>query len=50
MAEAAKAAGVRHVVWSTLEDTTKWVPLDDVRMPTLMEQYEGPALRREGPI
>ena len=40
MAEAAKAAGVQHVVWSTLEDTTKWLPLDDARMPTLMEQYK----------
>jgi uncharacterized protein YbjT (DUF2867 family) len=26
MAEAAKAAGVQHVVWSTLEDTREWVP------------------------
>jgi uncharacterized protein YbjT (DUF2867 family) len=42
MAEAAKAAGVQHVVWSTLEDTRKWVPLDDDRMPTLMENYKVP--------
>ena len=27
MARAAKAAGVRHAIWSTLEDTRKWVPL-----------------------
>ena len=27
MAEAAKSAGLRHVIWSTLEDTRKWVPL-----------------------
>jgi len=27
MAEAAKAAGLRHAIWSTLEDTRKWVPL-----------------------
>lgn len=35
MAEATKAAGLRHVTWSTLEDTRKWVPLSDDRMPTL---------------
>ena len=42
MAEAAKAAGVRHVVWSTLEDTRHWVPLDDDRMPTLQGKYKVP--------
>ena len=26
MANAAKAAGLEHVVWSTLEDTPKWIP------------------------
>ena len=31
MANAAKAAGVRHVIWSTLEDTRKFVPLSDDR-------------------
>ena len=35
MAQAARAAGVRHVVWSTLEDTRRLVPLADPRMPTL---------------
>jgi len=40
MAQAAKAAGVKHVIWSTLEDTRKWVPLSDDRMPTLMENYK----------
>jgi uncharacterized protein YbjT (DUF2867 family) len=29
MAEAAFEAGVKHVIWSTLEDTRKWIPLDD---------------------
>ena len=38
MAEAAKQAGVQHVIWSTPEDTRNWVPLDDDRMPTLMEK------------
>ena len=41
-AKAAKAAGVQHVVWSTLEDTRKWVPLSDNRMPTLMGKYKVP--------
>ena len=48
MAKAAKAAGVKHVIWSTLEDTRKWVPLNDNRMPTLQGQVQGPALRRQG--
>ena len=42
LARAAKRAGVRHVVWSTLEDTRRWVPLDDDRMPTLMGSYKVP--------
>src|SRR5512145_2065640 len=29
MARAAKAAGVQHVIWSTLEDTRKKIPLSD---------------------
>src|SRR5918992_532927 len=40
MAQAARAAGVQHVIWSTLEDTRKWVPLTDDRMPTLMGKYK----------
>src|SRR5512143_1248304 len=40
MADAAKYAGVKHVIWSTLEDTRKWVPLGDRRMPTLMKKYK----------
>ena len=41
-ARAAKNAGLKHVVWSTLEDTRKWVPLSDNRMPTLMGKYKVP--------
>jgi uncharacterized protein YbjT (DUF2867 family) len=48
MAEAAKAAGLKHVIWSTLEDTRKWVPLDDNRMPTLMGKYKVPHLDAKG--
>jgi uncharacterized protein YbjT (DUF2867 family) len=40
MATAAKAAGVRHVIWSTFEDTRKYIPLTDNRMPTLMGKYK----------
>ncbi len=42
MAQAAKQAGLKHVVWSTYEDTRKFVPLSDDRMPTLMEKYKVP--------
>jgi uncharacterized protein YbjT (DUF2867 family) len=42
LAQAAKAARVRHVIWSTLEDTRRWVPLDDPRMPTLQGRYKVP--------
>jgi uncharacterized protein YbjT (DUF2867 family) len=42
MAEAAKAAGVQHLIWSTLDDTRRWVPLEDDRMPTLMGNYKVP--------
>lgn len=36
------AAGLRHVVWSTLEDTREAIPLDDDRMPTIDEKYKVP--------
>lgn len=42
IAKAAKATGVQHVIWSTLEDTRQWVPLSDDRMPTLMGKYKVP--------
>ena len=48
MAEAAKAAGLQHVIWSTLEDTRKWVPLDDNRMPTLGGKYKVPHFDAKG--
>lgn len=40
MARAAKDAGLQHVIWSTFEDTRKWVPLSDNRMPTLQGKYK----------
>ncbi len=48
MAKAAKEAGLQHVVWSTLEDTRKLVPLDDSRMPTLQEKYKVPHFDSKG--
>ncbi|HXI04054.1 MAG TPA: NmrA/HSCARG family protein [Candidatus Saccharimonadales bacterium] len=48
MAQAAKAAGLKHVIWSTLEDTRKRVPLSDDRMPTLMEKYKVPHFDAKG--
>jgi uncharacterized protein YbjT (DUF2867 family) len=42
IADAAKAAGVKHVVWSTLEDTRKLMPPSDKRMPMLQEKYRVP--------
>lgn len=48
MAQAAKQTGVEHVIWSTLEDTRKWVPLSDNRMPTLMGKYKVPHFDGKG--
>lgn len=47
-ADAAKAENVKHVVWSTLEDTRDWVPLDDDRMPTLQGKYKVPHFDGKG--
>src|SRR6185312_1974675 len=46
--DAARAAGVNHVIWSTLEDTRRWVPLSDNRMPTLMGKYKVPHFDAKG--
>ena len=48
LARATKAAGVEHVVWSTLEDTRESVPLSDERMPTLREKYNVPHFDAKG--
>jgi uncharacterized protein YbjT (DUF2867 family) len=48
MAEAAKYAGIKHVIWSTLDDTRKWIPLTDDRMPTLMGKYKVPHFDAKG--
>ena len=48
MARGAKEVGLKHVIWSTLEDTRKWVPLSDDRMPTLMDNYKVPHFDAKG--
>src|SRR5580765_645551 len=48
MAEAARCAGLQHVIWSTLEDTRRYVPLSDSRMPTLLGQYKVPHFDGKG--
>jgi len=47
-AQAAKDAGLKHVIWSTLEDVREYVPLDDDRMPTLMGKYKVPHFDGKG--
>ncbi len=42
IAHAAKNAGLKHVIWSTFEDTRDLVPLKDDRMPTLGGKYKVP--------
>ena len=48
MADAARDAKLQHVVWSTLEDSRRWVKLDDPRMPTLMGHYKVPHFDAKG--
>jgi len=48
LAEAAKATGLKHVIWSTLEDTRTRVSLSDNRMPTLQEKYKVPHFDAKG--
>jgi uncharacterized protein YbjT (DUF2867 family) len=48
MARAAKDGGVQHLIWSTLEDTRRWIPLDDDRMPTLQGRYKVPHFDAKG--
>jgi uncharacterized protein YbjT (DUF2867 family) len=42
MADAARKAGLKHVIWSTLEDTRKLMAPGDKRMPFLQEKYRVP--------
>ncbi len=48
MATAAREMGLKHVIWSTLEDTRTYVPLSDNRMPTLQGKYKVPHFDAKG--
>jgi uncharacterized protein YbjT (DUF2867 family) len=48
MAAAAAAAGVKHFVWSTLEDTRQRLPVGSGRMPVLMGKYNVPHMDAKG--
>ena len=48
LARAAKAAQLQHVIWSTLEDTRKFVPLDSDQMPTLRGKWKVPHFDGKG--
>lgn len=48
LAQAAKDAGVQHAVWSTFNDTRKWVPIESDLMPTLQGKYKVPHLDSKG--
>jgi len=48
LAEAAAKAGVKHVIWSTLEDTRAFFPADGKRMPALMGKYNVPHFDAKG--
>lgn len=48
MAETAKEANLQHVIWSTLEDVRKYVPLEDDRLPTLHGKYKVPHFDGKG--
>jgi uncharacterized protein YbjT (DUF2867 family) len=50
MARATRKAGLKHVVWSTLEDTRRWVPLSDTRLPTLHGNYKVPHFDSKGSV
>jgi uncharacterized protein YbjT (DUF2867 family) len=48
LAEAARRAGVRHVIWSTLEDTRRFVEPDGRVMPVLGKRYNVPHFDAKG--
>lgn len=50
VARATKAAGVKHVVWSTLEDTRGVLALDDPSVPTLQGAYKVPHFDSKGQV
>jgi uncharacterized protein YbjT (DUF2867 family) len=48
LAESARREQVAHVIWSTLEDTRRFLPADGRRMPVLMGNYNVPHFDAKG--
>jgi len=48
LAAAASQVGLRHVVWSTLEDTRNFFPADGARMPVLEKRFNVPHFDAKG--
>ena len=48
LADASKTSSVKHVIWSTLEDTRLRVPLTDERMPTIHGRFKVPHFDTKG--
>src|SRR6187402_536914 len=48
LAAAAAQSGIRHAIWSTLEDTRDFFPADGTRMPVLQHQYNVPHFDAKG--
>lgn len=48
LAQAAKDADIKHFVWSTLDDTRNFVPIESDQMPTLMGKYKVPHYDAKG--
>lgn len=47
-ARALAKAGARHVIWASLVDTRRLVPLSDARLPTLLGRYKVPHFDAKG--
>jgi hypothetical protein len=41
-------AAVAHIIWSTLDDTSTYVPLTDPRMPTVIDLSKMPHFDANG--
>ena len=48
MSTAVRLADVEHVIWSTQEDSRRWLALSDLRMPTLLQRYKVPSFDAKG--
>ncbi len=48
LAAAAAQTDIRHVIWSTLEDTRDFIPPDGSRMPVLQDKYNVPHFDAKG--